>query len=190
MKAGIVLCGLLCLASIVWGADSLLDQADAAFKQGRYDEAIALYSAVIRAEPRMSEPTSKRGALIRQKDGMMKQSQPTIQAPAETCRSSETCHIPRTRGSLWKQGRYDEAVTVLGKRRSSRRTMFISSICWEQCTSKRVSNAKRVRPLKRRCDLPKRALEARTRSSRRGMLRDIRLRLLPHQRPCCQRSSN
>ena len=30
---------------------SLLDQADAAFHQGRYDEAIAAYSAVIRAEP-------------------------------------------------------------------------------------------------------------------------------------------
>ena len=42
MKRAIVLCGLLCLASLVWGADrSLLDQADAAFNQGRYDEAIA-----------------------------------------------------------------------------------------------------------------------------------------------------
>jgi tetratricopeptide (TPR) repeat protein len=52
MKRAIVLCSLLCLASIVWGADSsLLDQADAAFNQGRYDEAIAVYSAIIRAEP-------------------------------------------------------------------------------------------------------------------------------------------
>src|SRR5262249_47236662 len=52
MKAGIVLCGLLCLASIVWGAGSLLDQADALFNQRRYDEAIAAYKAVIRAEPK------------------------------------------------------------------------------------------------------------------------------------------
>ena len=52
MKRAIVLCGLLCLASIVWGADRrLLDQADAAFNQGRYDDAIAAYSAIILAEP-------------------------------------------------------------------------------------------------------------------------------------------
>src|SRR6266478_1277630 len=52
MKAGIVLCILLCLASIVWGADrGVLDQADTLSNQGRYDEAIAAYSAIIRAEP-------------------------------------------------------------------------------------------------------------------------------------------
>src|SRR5215470_9643556 len=52
MTRAIVLSGLLYLASIVWGADrSRLEQADAAFNQGRYDEAIAAYGDVIRTEP-------------------------------------------------------------------------------------------------------------------------------------------
>jgi predicted negative regulator of RcsB-dependent stress response len=115
MKRAIVLGGLLCLASIVWGADrSVLDQADAAFSQGRYDEAIAAYSAVIRAEPTNIRAYLQAGrahvAKGRYDDAVAAFNEGLQQKPNRALRHAIYLEL----GLVYiKQGRSDEAITVL-----------------------------------------------------------------------------
>src|SRR6516165_9766676 len=111
----IVLYSLLCLASIAWGADrSLLEQADAAFNQGRYDEAIAAYGDVIRTEPTNIRAYLQVGRAYAAKE-RYDEAVAAFQKGLQQNSSSALRHaIYQELGVVYsKQERYDEAITAL-----------------------------------------------------------------------------
>jgi len=93
---------------------SLLEQGDAAFNQGRYDEAIAAYTAVIQAEPSNARAYFQVGRAYTAKGlydaAIAAYHEGLQQKPNNTLRHA----IYQELGIIYgKKGRYDEAITAL-----------------------------------------------------------------------------